>query len=390
MKRISNCGICNSKLFESLWELPNLPLTERFGKFNSKAKLSYDQELLMCMQCGHVQLGYQLSPSTLYTDMNYAFRTGASKSAISGTEFFISFLEKIAPRKHFNSLLDVGGNDLYLAKKLRDKVTERCVVDPICSPIDGQVIDGVKVFGRMIEDVDLSVDLARPDLVACRHTLEHVSNPANVLRQLFRECSSDCLYVFEIPCFENLSESMRFDAIFHQHYHYYDIVAFRQLIQLTGGQFISHAFNHQGSCGGAMVIAFKKATSMVEKISLPVKQRIIDVKNRISLYQSQMVVSASIYQTLPKPVYGYGASLMLATLGYHLKTEFSELECILDDDIQKEGVTYENIPVVVHHPDTAQPPDNSCFLITSLENMRPIHHRIQNFKPRRILMPILS
>lgn len=389
MKPIQYCGICESSKLNTLWELPALPLTERFGKYDASAKLSFDQKLLMCQGCGHVQLGYQLSPEVLYTHTNYSFRTGESKSAIAGTAFFINFLNQIAPDRQFRSLLDVGGNDLYLARQLKGRAAERCVVDPICGPIDGQTVEGIKVFGRMIEKVNLSQDIARPDLVACRHTLEHVSAPAQVIRQLFEECSADCLYVFEIPCFENLVEGMRFDAIFHQHYHYYDIVAFRRLLSECGGEYLGHAYNHQGSCGGAMVIAFKKAKS-VQSESVDLAQRTEWVIGRLAAYQQQMAVASQMLKQMPKKVYGYGASLMLAMLSYHLNTDFNELECVLDDDQSKNGMTYENVPVVVKHPDTEKPPQNSCYIITSLENARPIYRRIQDFKPRRILMPLIS
>lgn len=138
-----------------------------------------------------------------------------------------------------------------------------------------------------------------------------------------------------------------------------------------------------------MVIAFKKAKSFQSE-PVDLVQRAEWINGRLSTYQQQMVAASQLLKQMPKKVYGYGASLMLATLGYHLKTNFNELECVLDDDQSKNGMTYENVPVVVKHPDMAAPPQDSCFIITSLENARPIYRRIQDFKPRRILMPLIS
>ena len=102
-----------------------------------------------------------------------------------------------------------------------------------------------------------------------------------------------------------------------------------------------------------------------------------------------MEIMGELLAALPKPVYGYGASLMLSTLGYHLKTDFSELDCILDDDPLRDGATYENIPVAVRHTALVKPPPNSSYLITSLENIRPIYNRILGLSPRRILIPLI-
>src|SRR5450756_855107 len=103
-----------------------------------------------------------------------------------------------------------------------------------------------------------------------------------------------------------------------------------------------------------------------------------------------MMLMGELLEALPRPVYGYGASLMLATLGYHLGTDFSTLECVLDDDVSRDGSTYENVPVIVRHTAKVAPAPNSSYLITSLENLRPIYRRILELTPRRILVPLIS
>ena len=122
---------------------------------------------------------------------------------------------------------------------------------------------------------------------------------------------------------------------------------------------------------------------------LDLAARIAWIEKRIELYREQMAVMADLLAALPKPVYGYGASLMLSTLGYHLKTDFSALECILDDDPTRDGATYENVPVTVRHTAKVAPAANSSYLITSLENLRPIYRRILELAPRRILVPAI-
>lgn len=387
--QVTACGICTHGGLESLWDLPKLPLTERFGPFVSRDCHSYDQQLCWCPQCGHVQLGTQLPADVLYTAGTYSFRTSASQSARSGTAFFLRCLDALMPGKTFRSLLDVGGNDLYLARELAGRATARCVIDPILAEHDGQSVEGIRVCGRMIEQVDIRAEAQQPDLIACRHTLEHVANPRAVLEQLFAQCHPDAVYLFEIPCFENLMEALRFDAIFHQHYQYYDLSAFRQLLWETGGEYLNHWWNHQGSCGGALVVAFRqtKTRGVRPVLDLPARKKYI--AQRLALYQQQMQASRALFQQLPQPIYGFGASLMLATLGYHLRTDFAEMTCVLDDDPAKEGWTYENVPVAVRSTTAHPPAPNASYVITSLENVRPITRRLHELQARRILTPLL-
>ena len=387
---IKECGISDTEDFHLLWALPALPLTERFGFYAPKQPLAFDQELLISLPTGHVQLRNQLNPQILYSSSEYAFRTGGSSTARSGVAVFLHYLKQLTADQIFESAVDVGGNDLFVARSLVANAKHTAVIDPICSATDGQTIDGIKVFGCFAEEVDLSIDLPRPDLVVCRHTLEHIAKPRKLIDQWFRQCDPDCLYVVEIPCLENLVESMRFDAVFHQHFHYFDLETFKHLIWECGGEYLDHAFNHQGSCGGALIVTFRRAKTVQPQPHIDIAPRITRLEKRIAQYKAQMQIMGELLDALPKPVYGYGASLMLATLGYHLGTDFSALDCILDDDPLRDGATYENIPVTVKHTTKVAPLPNSSYIITSLENIRPIYRRILELSPRRILIPLIN
>jgi hypothetical protein len=390
MQETTECGITGVKDFHSLWELPSLPLTERFGPYDPNHKLAFDQELLISLPTGHVQLRNQVDPKILYNSSEYSFRTGGSDKSRRDVNFFHAYLQQFTAGRSFKSAVDVGGNDLFVIRGLTGIAQHCAVVDPICASVDGQIIDGIEVFGRFVEDVDFSSDLPQPDLVVCRHTLEHISNPRQVIDQWFRQCAEDCLYVVEIPCFEKLVESLRFDAVFHQHVHYFDLSSFQRLIWECGGEYLDHIFNHQGSCGGTLLVTFRRAKTKQVKPEMELASRIAWFERRIALYKTQMAIMQEELDALPGQVYGYGASLMLATLGYHLKTDFSQLTCVLDDDGDRDGATYENIPITVRHTTKVAPAPNSSYLITSLENMRPIYRRILELSPRRILMPIIS
>lgn len=374
--QVSQCGVCGKEGFSELWDLPKLPFTEKFGSFDPEAHPPIDQKLVICDHCAHIQLGFQVPPETLYQPSEYAFRTSESAAARRGSEFFLEFFNEVAGERSFDSLLDIGGNDLYLAKKM--DVTSRCVIDPVCTMEDEQV----KVITGMVEGVDLAEDIEQPNLVFCRHVLEHISSPQKLLHQLFSQCHEDSLYIFEIPCFDCLVEAGRFDAIFHQHYHYFDLDSFKQLLQHNGGRYIAHRYNHGGSCGGALLVAFEKGNMPISK---PKKKTTI--KEAIYAYCQEMEFLSKALREFPGPVYGYGASLMLATYAYHLKSDLSNLVCILDDDPNKEGHGYKNIPVRIASPEKEKIEEEASYLVTSLENVRPILKKLIEKKPRRIFVP---
>ena len=54
MEPIKTCSISDTGDFHSLWKLPGLPLTERFGTYAPDKPLAYDQELVISVPTGHV------------------------------------------------------------------------------------------------------------------------------------------------------------------------------------------------------------------------------------------------------------------------------------------------------------------------------------------------
>lgn len=389
MNEINKCGVSDSNKFHTLWNLPNFPLTELIGEYSPDIS-NYNQELVISIPTGHVQLKYQLDTSVLYTENEYAYRTGSARLS-HAVDFFRNFVNEVSKGRTFKSIVDIGGNDLEILRQLKPLGINFTVIDPICSNIDGQIIDGINVIGKFIEKVNLSNDLVIPDLVICRHTLEHISNPKKLFEQWFEQCKDDAIYIVEIPCFENLVESLRFDAIFHQHFQLFDLSSLKNLIFESGGEYISHRHYHQGSCGGSLIIAFKKAKEkQIKPIQIDLEKRIVYFEKRISLFKNQMEVTAQLLKDIPTPIYGYGAGLMLATLAYHLNTDFSNLECVLDDDPSKDGMTYRNLPITVRDTKKILPKPNSSYIITSMENIRPIYKRILELTPRRIISPLIS
>lgn len=389
MKEVTRCCLCRSSTLSQIWDLPRFPLTEQFGSYDSTGQYWFDQELLFCTQCGHVQLKWQLTPDKLYTSDDYSFRTSTSESAKRGCEVFLSFLNNLFCSGSYKNAIDIGGNDLYLAKQLKKYPFRKTVIDPVLSASDGEELDGIRVVGRTVESVDLSQELGSIDLILCRHTLEHVSDPVSLLRQLFFQTEPNCLFVFEVPCLEGLLESLRFDAVFHQHYHYFTLNSFKVLLKEAGGELVDFKFNWKGSCGGALLVAFRrrKDVDSVDTFLPPSLES--NLRRLVTHYKTQMTLMADLIHHFAKPIYGYGASLMLATLAYHLKTDFSNLECVLDDDHSKHGSGYKNLPVRVKHTSECDLVSDAFFVITSLENVRQIASRVSLMSPRRVLVPFI-
>ena len=183
-----------------------------------------------------------------------------------------------------------------------------------------------------------------------------------------------------------LLDRFRIDQIFHQHLQYFSLTSLTRLIEEVGGYLVDYAYNYHD--WGALVVAFRKGRKSHCKISHFFSTDEAKIHSTFKVFQNKMFASQKTMKALAGPIYGYGAAQMLPVIAYHLKTDLSELKAVLDDDPQKDGLTYSNLPVKIMTPDKANDFDESSVLLTAIDNASPILKKLLCKRPRRIIYPM--
>ncbi len=385
--RPDRCSICNGSVSE-LISLPRLPITDSYCREPVANPISgIDQSLLYCENCGHAQLGNLISPSVLYGS-NYCFRTSASATARSGTDLFLSVLDEAAPGRRFQCALDIGCNDLHLLRLLSDRAVHRVGVDPVWKGSEDQCEGkSILVVGRNFEDVTAADLPAKPDLILCRHTLEHIHEPRKMIETIFEIAADGAIFLFEVPSLEVLVKRLRFDQVFHQHAQYFSLHSFLNMLDYTGGQLLLSQLNYHN--WGALIVAFERRGAGVASSGTVPKPSFVDIQKRYEMFKSQMInAGAALAAYAGDLIYGYGAAQMLPVLGYHMGTDFSELNFVLDDDPNKDGMGYWNLPVRIKLASSIENIADATVLITAIDNVQPIMAKLLTRRPRHILYPL--
>ena len=283
----TKCLINNTKDLISLWKLPNYPVTEQFGKYERNFP-KFNQELMISKSSGHVQLKKIVDQDFLYSPKNYKYRTTVNHSTKKALDEFIHFCKKINKNKSNKSILDVGGNDNLIINKLAVKQSKKYVIDPVAK----KQRDGVIVINKFLDKVKLNKDILAPDLVLCRHTLEHIPKPIEFISKLLNECDPKCKFIFEVPSLERMISAKRFDTIMHQHLNYFSIDTLKMLVNKCGGKIISYKIFKEGPCGGSILFAFKKNKNKNKKITIKIsksniEKKIYKIKKNINFYKKK-------------------------------------------------------------------------------------------------------
>ena len=393
MIKVSNivvCGVCSQSTLDSLWELPNFPLTEMFGKYDQNFP-NFNQKLLICDACSHVQLDTQIDPNFLYTPSQYAFRTLATQKIARELDFLVSFIRKSFPNLSNSSVLEVGSSNLELATTLKPYVGEYSVCDPLLEEQDGQIIDGINIFGCLAEELVVKVKFSF-NLIFGRHVLEHIENPREFLVNMVESASPETVFIFEVPSLKHLRMKNRFDAVIHQHCQYFDMSSVLKLLTEIGCNLIDYTFNTEGSNGGSLLFSFSRTSQEGQipyKGDLDLPKKKSQISHEISRYKLQMNLLADLVNSSQSKVVGYGAAHMLATFNYHLGGSVENLGFVFDDNADLHGSEYRNIRVPIVSTESLDWEDIQTVLITSMENCRSMTQKMLSLPGITVIAPSL-
>lgn len=391
-KEKTTCSVCLGKDLDEVLALPDFPLTSIYIKDPAESAdyPNADQALMLCSRCGHGQLRFFLEPNFVYGSL-YWHRSSASPIATNGNDFFAGFLERIAAKKKFRKIVEVGCNDLYLLRKIAGKGEELFGIDPIWKRRQPPTEGNIRVIGKFIEEVDFGREIGgEPDLILSAHTFEHVDEPRVPLQKLMDTASSGAMFVIEVPSLDTLLATYRFDQVFHQHVQYFSLASMTHLIGELGGEYVAHTYNYD-YWGGTMLVAFRKGPAGSSSLTSVIKPNKKAVGESLSVFREQIAALNKVLAVLIKngeTIYGYGGAQMLPALAYHLQSDLSFLRCVLDDNRSRHGLRYPHLPLVIKKPEDGFTLEGAAVLITALDSARPILRRVMALKAKRILVPL--
>jgi cyclopropane-fatty-acyl-phospholipid synthase len=386
----TECSVCGSSFLDQSIDLPNLPLT---GVYCDSSKdlssyLFHDQGLKICLDCGHGQLSKILDPSLIY-DKTYFHRSSSSNIAKFGNDCFLDFINLILGDGTVECILEVGANDLYLLNKIKHKAKSAIAVDPIWAN-DGYPEDvGIAVIGKFIENLEASDLPVKPNVVIAIQTFEHLVDPRGQLLRILEMADDDAICFLEVPGFDALLNSYRFDQIFHQHIQYFSLHSMLRLIQEVGCEYIGHVVNCR-YWGGALGVAFKKVKSKnrtkeaIRTLPIPADA----VKNAFIHFQFKMTEVMRLAESVSSgKIYGFGAAQMVPTLAYHMNSDFGMLTSILDDNPERANLYYPGLSCKTQLLNEQIVLDDAAVLITAIDSARPILKRLLDLNPQQIINP---
>jgi len=198
-----------------------------------------------CVACGHVY-----NRSFDYAEVPYSEKPNLMFNRGSVWSSFITDLQKklLSRLKQSPVVVEIGhGDGSFLASLSRINQSGQYIgFDP-----HGAVAESSDIKLRA-ELFDPSVHLQElsPDLLVIRHVLEHLNNPLGFLQAMSfaaTVCEMSPLAYFEVPCIDNVFETMRTVDFYYEHSSQFSTESFSRMLELAGVEVIEigHGYNRE-------------------------------------------------------------------------------------------------------------------------------------------------
>lgn len=329
------CRICHKDSFHSVLSLGDMPLVDNFLEEEDIGKEdSYPLELLLCDNCGLVQLSYVVSPEKMFHS-DYAYDMSVTGA---GVEHFINMAEDLDclyPEK--NSVLDIGSNTGVLLEGFKENGWEILGIEPSSNVYNKSVEKGIPTLNDFFSsDVAEKVKKrdGRKDLITATNVFAHINDLHDTVKGVKNLLKTYGVFIIEVPYLLDLIEKNEFDTIYHEHLSYFSVKPLRKLFRQHGLEIID--IEKQDIHGGSLRIHIAREgvhnqSSSVEKFRALEEKKNLHSLDTLQKFRSQVHKNRKELQELIQDLTDQGETI--AGVGAPAKGVILLNYCNLDETI---------------------------------------------------------
>lgn len=211
----------------------------------------YPHDFVQCPQCTHVwnhSFTYDAVPYR--NNPNRMFNAGSIWGGhLAATRDLI-----LARLPEEPTVVDIGCGEGHFARGMAAARGGRGRFMGFDPNVTAETGAGVEFHARLFEPIT-DMPVIRPDAIAIRHVLEHLTNPATLLGELTWGASlagKDCWLFAEMPCIDRVFQTRRLADFFYEHPAHFTTRSFETLMS-RAGEIVELAHGYDGEVVYALV-----------------------------------------------------------------------------------------------------------------------------------------
>jgi len=233
---MKTCIACGSHLLEDFYNPGTQPLAALNlprSQEDAIGSLRYPMNFKVCLACGHIfNVDFNVAMIPYEEDSNLMFNNGAG---------WLSHMKDVA--RHLlgtfdiekKTIIDIGAGDgMFLGViQAADKLNRCIAFEPGAESRSCEAVGIETVVDYFVPKRDFVK--YKPDVLVCRHVLEHMENPREFVAELaYHSRESRPLFVVEVPCIDHAVEEGRFGDYLYEHVSNFTARSFRTMFETSG------------------------------------------------------------------------------------------------------------------------------------------------------------
>ena len=368
-----SCRSCGSKNIMSFLNLgKHIPSNFYIkNKNNLSLKKKIPLKVYFCSECFLVQIKDYISGRKLFLK-NYAYLSGVSLTWQKHCSEFANYCIKRFQIKKNNSILEIASNDGTLLSYFKKRNIKVLGIEPTFSTaqiaISNKIKTEIKFFG-LKESIKIKKKYKKFKLIIANNVLAHVDDVNDFTAGLSNIADEETIISVEFQYLINLIQKNQFDTIYHEHFSYYSLISFENLIKKHDLKIfdVKKIKTHGGSlrvflCKNSKNI---KISSTIYSMKKYEKQIGVANKNFYLLFNNQIQILKKTFndnivkiKKNKKTIYGYGAAAKGNTFLNYFKLKSNVISLIMDKNKFKIDNYSPGGLIKIVHPDilkTIQP-----------------------------------
>ena len=340
---VTQCQICDGGSLQPVLFLGYIPPVNTMPEVGSLAveQPAYPLEMMRCAECGHVQIGLEVSPEVLFP-YSYPYLSGTTRILRENFADLFAESRDMLGLQSGDLVVDIGSNDGTLLKNFLDGGCKVLGIEPSQA---GEVArrQGVETvtayFDRPVVDKVLA-EHGPARMVTAANVFAHIAEPHAVVEAIVALLGPDGVFVNESHYLLSLVETLQYDTIYHEHLRYYHLGAVARLlaahdleifhvkpIPTHGGSIRIYAARKGARPVRSSVtaqLAAEDAAGITDGSALTTFRRRV-VQSKLDLYGLLAPIRAK-----GERIYGIGAPSRASTLINYVGLDDGILDCVLE------------------------------------------------------------
>ncbi len=335
------CHACGTGTTEPLIEFNQIPISGYYLDNDADDLPRYDIKLSYCDACGFVSRDKIVAPLHDYTQID----RGTAQQMPDYAEGIVQSL-KDAGLSNGASVLEVGSNDGTFLDYLTERgFTNVKGIEPskhLASVASGKGYDIAVDYCSTDNVAMLQNRHGLADAIVCRHTLEHVPDPADFMQAISQLLKPGGLCLIEVPDFEWVLSTLAVHEIWDEHISYFSEPNLQLLHARLGFKTISsQQITFRDTRNLVLLSRAPEAekntdTATFDALTTAAAKTAADCAKLPMIWSTYVARIATAAQSWPTPVVAIGASHIQSNY-IHFAGLASIVSQMIDDDPHKAG-----------------------------------------------------